>query len=216
MISKFREPVSGFTHMLGAILSVIGLVVLILMSVPNGSIARIIIFSVFGVSLILLYAASSIYHLVQASEKVITFLRRVDHSMIYVLIAGTYTPICLIALKGTFGWWLFSVIWLLTLIGIFLKIFWLEAPRWLYTLFYVFMGWLSVIVIAPLAKVVPHSGIAWMFAGGILYTLGAVIYAMKWPPLKSKVFGFHEIFHLFVLAGSFCHYWFMLKYIMHV
>lgn len=216
MFSKFREPVSGFTHMAGAILSLIGLIILGVNALYNRGIIYFVVFGVFGVSLILLYSASTIYHLVRLSEKAIKILRRLDHSMIYVLIAGTYTPICLIALKGRLGIGLLIGIWSLAVIGIILKMFWLEAPRWLYTSFYVFMGWISVFVIVPLARIIPISGIWWMFAGGILYTVGAVIYGTKWPRIKSKVFGFHEVFHIFVLLGSFCHYWLMLKYIMYV
>jgi hemolysin III len=216
MISKFREPVSGFTHMFGAIASLIGMVILIVMSAYNRSTIHIVTFAVFGVSLILLYSASSIYHLVTISEKAINILRKLDHSMIYVLIAGTYTPICLIALKGSLGWGLFIGIWALATLGIILKLFWMEAPRWLYTLFYILMGWISIFVITPLARVIAPTGIAWLFAGGIFYTVGAVIYATKWPRIKSKVFGFHEIFHIFVLMGSFAHYWLMLRYLMKI
>jgi hemolysin III len=216
MISKFREPVSGFTHMFGAIASLIGMVILIVISAYNKSTIHVVTFAVFGVSLILLYSASSVYHLVILSEKTINILRKLDHSMIYVLIAGTYTPICLIALKGSLGWGLFIGIWALATLGIILKLFWMEAPRWLYTLFYIFMGWISIVVISPLARVITPTGIAWLFAGGIFYTVGAVIYATKWPRIKSKVFGFHEIFHIFVLMGSFAHYWLMLRYLMNI
>jgi channel protein, hemolysin III family len=214
MQSKFREPVSGLTHVFGAIMSIIGLILLMMLSISNST--RFVIFTIFGVSLIMLYSASSIYHLVNFSEKTIFLLRKLDHSMIYVLIAGTYTPVCLIALNGILGWGLFIGIWVLAILGIILKMFWMEAPRWLYTMFYVFMGWISIFVIAPLAKIVPVSGIIWLFAGGVLYTLGAVIYAAKWPRINSKIFGFHEIFHIYVLMGSFCHYWFMLKYVMNI
>lgn len=214
MQSKFREPVSGLTHVFGAIMSVIGLILLMTLSINN--ITRFAVFSVFGVSMIMLYSASSIYHLVNFSESTIFLLRKLDHSMIYVLIAGTYTPVCLIALNGILGWGLFIGIWILAILGIILKMFWMEAPRWLYTMFYVFMGWISVFVIAPLGKIVPLSGILWLAAGGVLYTLGAIIYAAKWPRINSKIFGFHEIFHIYVLMGSFCHYWFMLRYVMNV
>jgi hemolysin III len=214
--SKFREPVSGFTHLFGAVLSLIGLIVLVSMSYYMRSTKHIIAFSIFGISMILLYTASSVYHLITVSEKGIKVMRRVDHSMIYVLIAGTYAPICLIGLKGSMGKGLFITIYALATLGIILKMFWFNAPRWLYTSFYVFMGWVSIIAVVPLAKVIPNSGIAWLFAGGVLYTVGAVIYAAKWPHIKSKIFGFHEIFHIFVLMGSFCHYWLMIRYIMYV
>lgn len=216
MLSKFREPVSGFTHMAGAVLSLFGLIFLGANALYNRGLVDFIIFGVFGISLILLYSASAVYHLVRLSEKAIKALRRLDHSMIYVLIAGTYTPICFIALKGKLGIILLISIWTLAAIGIVLKMFWLDAPRWLYTSFYVFMGWISVFVIVPLGRAIPMAGIWWLLAGGILYTVGAAIYGTKWPRIRSKVFGFHEVFHIFVMMGSFCHYWLMLKYVMYI
>ena len=212
MLSKFREPVSGLTHLFGAILSILGLNILIQHSVITYKSSLI----VFGISLILLYTASSVYHLVSASDKAIMILRRIDHSMIYVLIAGTYTPICMIALKGRLGSSLCAAIWALALTGIILKIFWFNAPRWLYTFFYVFMGWIAIFAIYPLTKAISFSGILWLIAGGVSYTIGAVIYAAKWPKITSELFGFHEIFHIFVLLGSFCHFWMMFKYVMCV
>lgn len=214
MKSKFREPVSGFTHLLGALLSILGLIVLVQYSLPKGKLSYVVTFAVFGISLILLYTASSIYHLLTVSEKAIKVLRRIDHSMIYVLIAGTYTPICIIALKGRMGWALFASIWSMAIIGIVLKLLWFNAPRWLYTMFYVIMGWVAVFVLYPLAKAMPLGAILWLVGGGIAYTVGAVIYAAKWPKITTEHFGFHEIFHLFVLLGSFCHYWLMFKYLM--
>ena len=210
---KFREPVSGLTHLFGALASALGMILLIQYSVSGGSLLNIIVSIIFGISLILLYSASAIYHLSKASEKVIKVLRRIDHSMIYVLIAGTYTPICLIGLKGTLGWVFLISIWSLAIAGILLKILWFNAPRWLYTFFYVLMGWLAVFAIYPLVKSITLPGVLWLIAGGVSYTLGAVLYATKWPKLKSKFFGFHEIFHIFVLIGSGCHYWLVLRYL---
>lgn len=214
MRSKFREPVSGFTHLLGALLSILGLILLVLYSLPKGNISYVVTFIVFGISLILLYTASSIYHLLTVSEKAIKVLRRIDHSMIYVLIAGTYTPICIIALKGRMGWTLFASVWFMAILGIVLKLLWFNAPRWLYTMFYVIMGWVAVFVLYPLAKAMPLGAILWLVGGGIAYTVGAIIYATKWPKITTPHFGFHEIFHIFVLLGSFCHYWLMFRYLM--
>lgn len=216
MHDKFREPVSGFTHLFGALLSIVGLILFILYTIPGKGPEYVITFAIFGVSLILLYTASSVYHLVTVSEKAIRVLRRIDHSMIYVLIAGTYTPVCLIALRGRFGWSLFSIIWGLAVVGILVKNFWFSAPRWLSTLFYLLMGWFVVIAIVPLARVLPFYGLMWLVAGGISYTIGGIIYATKWPKITSEVFGFHEIFHCFVLLGSFCHFWLMLRYVLHI
>ncbi|WML37342.1 hemolysin III family protein [Clostridium sp. OS1-26] len=216
MFAKLREPVSGLTHLFGVFASIVGLVILIVYSATQSSVWHIVTFSIFGASLILLYSASSIYHLASVSQKAINILRRVDHSMIYLLIAGSYTPICLIALRGAWGWSIFGTIWGLTIIGIIIKNFWFNAPRWLSTLFYIFMGWLVIIAIYPLNKVFSPGAMSWLFAGGIAYTVGGVIYATKWPKINLKYFGFHEIFHIFVLAGSFCHYWLMFKYVLYL
>lgn len=215
MFSKLREPVSGLTHLLGAFLSLAGMIYFIQCSIINGKNKDYIyIFIIFGISLILLYSASSIYHLVCAPAKVIMFLRRIDHSMIYVLIAGTYTPICLVALKGTVGIKLLITVWCFAIVGILLKIFWFDAPRWLYTLFYIIMGWLAIFVIVPLSHVIPAVGMYLLVAGGIFYTIGGIIYGTKWPKITNKYFGFHEIFHIFVLLGSLCHFILMFKYVL--
>ncbi|GCD08605.1 PAQR family membrane homeostasis protein TrhA [Clostridium tagluense] len=216
MLSKFREPVSSITHLIGAILSTIGLILLIKYSLDTTNVHNTIILAVFGISSILLYCASSTYHKSTSSKKVIKILRRVDHSMIYVLIAGTYTPICLIALKGTMGTVLFVVIWLLALIGIILKIVWFDAPRWLYTGFYILMGWISIFAVVPIIKAVSLGGFMWLLAGGLFYTIGGLIYATKWPKINIKLFGFHEIFHIFIMLGSLCLYILMFKYIMYI
>lgn len=216
MLSKFREPVSSLTHLVGAFLSTIGLILLIKYSLDTANVYNTIILAVFGISSILLYSASSTYHKSLSSKKVIKMLRRVDHSMIYVLIAGTYTPICLIALKGMIGTILFLGIWLLAFIGILLKIVWFDAPRLLYTGFYILMGWISIFAIVPIIKAVSLGGFMWLLAGGLFYTVGSVIYATKRPKINLKSFGFHEIFHIFIMLGSVCHFILMFKYIMYI
>lgn len=213
---RMREPVSGLTHLIGAVLSAIGLVLMIYYAVSKGTVWHIVSFSIFGGSLILLYTASTLYHLLNISEKGVRVLRKIDHMMIYVLIAGTYTPICLIPLRGGWGYTMLITIWGIAITGIIMKLLWFDAPRWLYTLFYLIMGWLIVIALWPIAKTIPIAGVLWLIAGGLLYSIGAVIYGTKWPRLKSKVFGFHEIFHLFVLYGSFCHFWLMFRYILYI
>jgi hemolysin III len=216
LLSKFREPISSLTHLVGAFLSLIGLILLIKYSLDTSNVYNTIILTVFGISSILLYSASSTYHKSLSSAKVIKILRRVDHSMIYVLIAGTYTPICLIALKGTVGTFLFLGVWILAFIGILLKIVWFDAPRWLYTGFYILMGWISVFAIVPIIRAISFGGFMWLLAGGLFYTVGGVIYATKWPKINLKLFGFHEIFHIFIMLGSLCHFVLMFKYIMYI
>ncbi len=211
---KLRDPVSGLTHAAALFLSIAGLVLLVTYAALDEKPWHIVSFSIFGMSLILLYTASSLYHLLPVGERTIAILRRIDHIMIYVLIAGTYTPVCLVALRGPWGWSLFGTVWGLALGGIFLKLFWMSAPRWFSTVIYLGMGWLVVIALAPLIDVMPSGGVIWLSVGGMFYTVGAVIYAIKKPNIIPGVFGFHELWHLFVMAGSFSHFWVMLQYIL--
>lgn len=216
MTVKLRDPVSGLTHLAGAILSIIALILLVYYAVVHATVWHIVAFSIFGASLILLYTASSLYHLLNISEKGIRILRKIDHMMIYVLIAGTYTPICLVVLRGVWGWSLLTSVWAIALSGIIMKALWMGAPRWLSTSIYTLMGWIVVIAFIPLVRTIPIGGMVWMVAGGLFYTIGAVIYGTKWPPIPSKIFSFHEVFHLFVLAGSFCHFWLMYRYVLYL
>lgn len=213
MLSKLKEPVSGLTHLIGALLSVVALVVLIAKAHGYGTPLHLAAFSVFGSSLVLLYTASSLYHLLPLSEKGSRMLRRIDHTMIFVLIAGTYTPICLIALKGVWGWSLLGGVWFLAAAGVVMKLLWLHAPRWLSTAFYLLMGWLVVVAAWPLVEALQPLGLVWLAAGGLFYTAGALIYWLKRPNIRPGLLGFHEIFHLLVMAGSFSHFWMMYRYI---
>jgi hemolysin III len=180
-------------------------VLLIIQSALHATVWHVVSFSIFSAALLLLYAASSIYHMLPISEHASNILRRIDHMMIFVLIAGTYTPICLVPLRGAWGWTLFGLVWAIAVAGILLKAFWIDAPRWLSTSIYVSMGWIVLIALYPLIRVLPAAGIWLLFAGGMTYTLGAVIYAVKWPRLNFKWFGFHELFHLFVMGGTAFH-----------
>ncbi len=213
---KLKDPVSGLTHLAGALLSVVALVLLVCLAVRIGTAWHVVAFAIFGASLILLYTASSLYHLLPLSERGNRVLRRLDHIMIFLLIAGTYTPVCLIPLRGGWGWSLLVSVWTLALAGVVLKLFWLQAPRWFSTGIYLFMGWLIVVAFWPLIQTVPPGGVIWMAVGGLFYTVGAVIYGLKRPNLIPGVFGFHEIFHLFVIAGSFSHFWMMLRYVLYI
>lgn len=208
-----KDRVSGVSHLFGAVLSIIALIALDLKGAGTKDAANIISCSIFGISLILLYLASSIYHLLEVGNKLSLILRKIDHMMIYVLIAGTYTPICVIILKGPWGYSLLLAIWCLAIVGILLKIFWFNAPRWLSTVFYIAMGWLVIIAFLPLVKVMSTNGILLLILGGVLYSIGGVIYAIKWCPVTFKEFGFHELFHIFVLLGSISHFLVMYFYV---
>ena len=220
-MKKVKDPVSGFSHLLGAIASIVGLVFLIIWAAKYGEGAwDVVSFTIFGVSMFLLYVCSANYHLFNVGEKATRVLRKLDHIMIYILIAGTYTPICLGPLRGGWGWSIFGVVWGIALLGVFLTIFYLKAPRWITTGLYLAMGWLVVIATYPMIVTFSQAGMLyslwWLLAGGLLYTIGAIIYALKWPPLKNKYFGFHEIFHIFILLGSFCLYWFIIIYVLNI
>ncbi len=213
---RLREPVNGLTHLFGAIMSVIGLVFLVYYAAKTATAWHVVAFSIYGASLILLYTASTLYHLLPLSEKGVKIFRRIDHMMIYVLIAGTYTPICLIPLRGIWGYSFLVSVWGVAVVGIILKVLWFNAPRWLYTLNYVVMGAAIIFALKPLSQAIHINAIIWMIAGGFFYIVGAAIYATKWPKIPLKHFSYHEIFHIFILLGSFSHFMIMYKYVMNV
>lgn len=210
---RIKDPISALTHLIGAVLSCIAVVLLILRAMEIGTIFHVIGFGVFGISLVLLYTASTVYHIVDKPEAMRKIYKRIDHMMIFVLIAGTYTPVCLISLNGKVGTTLLVVIWSVAICGIIMKAVWIDAPRWLGAGLYILMGWLVIVAIYPIARVLPSAGFQWLVAGGITYTVGGIIYALKWPFRNKRWFGFHELFHLFVLGGSVCHYIMVIAYV---
>ncbi|AGX04542.1 MULTISPECIES: hemolysin III family protein [Bacillaceae] len=207
MNSYIREPINGLTHLAGAILSFIGLLAMVIKASMVTSSAVAIASSIaFGVSMILLYSASATYHMVIAKDKVIAFLRRLDHSMIFVLIAGSYTPFCLVSLNGTTGWVIFSIVTLVAVCGVIFKMVWFNCPRWLSTVLYIAMGWIIVLAFSPLSEAMSFHGVFLLLLGGIFYTVGGIIYAVKPKFLEFKHMGFHEIFHVFIMMGSMAHF----------
>ena len=208
-----REPVNGLTHAAGGVLAVVGLGVLLATAASTGRLDQLLAFGIFGLSLVALYAASALYHLLPLSPAGVARLRRLDHMTIFVLIAGTYTPFCLLALDGGWRWGLLALVWSLALCGVILKLRWMDAPRWLSVALYLGMGWIAVIAASELLRAVPPGGIAWVLSGGLVYSAGALAYGLKRPNPVPGVFGFHEVWHIFVLAGSACHFWAVLHYI---
>lgn len=209
---KIKDPISGLSHLLGLILSIIGTFLLI--SSAEG-LVKIISFIIFGLSMCFLYASSSIYHLFGHSPEEVDVFRKIDHAMIYILIAGTYTPICLIALDGTVGIISLISIWVLAVAGIstvFFKSFWTKTPRWFATFLYVLMGCLSFLILYPLYQSSGIGIIFWLLVGGFFYIIGAVIYAIKKPNIR-KEFGFHELFHILVIFGTISHFWCIYNYL---
>ncbi|MBL8098409.1 MAG: hemolysin III family protein [Anaerolineales bacterium] len=204
MLKIFREPVNSLTHWGGAILALAGLIALLIVgwSTP----AKIISLAIYGVSLIFLFSASATYHMVKVKDKALEIFRKVDHAAIYVLIAGTYTPFCVNAFEGFWKWGMLSIIWSLAIIGIVVKIFYIKSPRWLSAGIYVIMGWISVSAAGEMLSALPTWVFAWLLTGGIIYTLGAIVYATKIFNFKPGVFGFHEVWHIFVLLAAAAHF----------
>jgi hemolysin III len=207
---RIREPVNGVSHLVGLLLAAAGTILLLRLARGPG---QLLAFAIYGTTLILLYGASTLYHSLQLSERPLRALRTLDHIAIYFLIAGTYTPVALVTLNGKLGWTILAAVWLIALAGIPFKLFFLDAPVWLSTATYLGMGYLALVAVVPLARAVSYEGLAWLIAGGIAYTVGAVIYARERPDPFPGRFGHHEIWHLLVLAGSGCHYAFMVYYV---
>lgn len=217
-MAKLRDPLSGLTHCIAAGLSLIGLVILIVFASIWGNAYHIVSFTIFGTALVLLYLFSTLYHWLNISEKGISIFRKFDHIMIYILIAASYTPICLVPLRGPWGWSIFGIVWGFALLGTILTAVWIKAPRAITTAIYLFMGWTVIIAIYPLLITFRNAGLLyslwWLVIGGIFYTIGGILYGFKIPKKRIHGWGFHEIFHIFVMLGSACHYWFILHYVL--
>lgn len=203
-----KEPGSAITHFIGMLMAMFAAVPLLIKAANEPSRIYIISLAVYAASLILLYAASTTYHTFDISEKVNTILKKIDHMMISVLIAGSYTPVCLLVLKGRIGIILLSIVWAIAIAGILIKAFWVYCPKWVSSVLYIGMGWTCVLAFTQLLNNLSPAAFGWLLAGGIIYTVGGVIYALKLPLFNSrhKNFGSHEIFHLFVMGGSACHF----------
>lgn len=205
---KLKDPGSAITHGIAMLLALVGALPLLLKAARNSDMLHIIALGVFILTMILLYAASTIYHSVDSTEKVNRRLRKMDHMMIFIMIAGSYTPVCLIALHNKLGYILCSLVWIIAILGIILKGIWITCPKWVSSVLYIGMGWLCVLAFIPIFNSLPKAGFGWLLAGGIIYTIGGVIYGLKLPIFdsKHKNFGSHEIFHIFVMLGSICHF----------
>lgn len=203
-----REPGSAITHFIGMMLAVAAAAPLLLKASTTMNPAAITSMAVFILSMILLYGASATYHSVNVSGKILRVFRKIDHMMIFVLIAGSYTPICMIALGGKIGYTMLAVVWGIALAGMLIKALWITCPKWFSSVVYIAMGWVCVFVFGQLKDTLSTASFLWLLAGGIIYTVGGIIYALKLPLFNSKHerFGSHEIFHLFVMGGSICHF----------
>ena len=215
---KIKDPGSAITHFIGCVMAIVAAAPLLIKAAREPGSIYMIAMSVFILSMILLYAASTIYHTVDSTEKVNRRLRKMDHMMIFILIAGSYTPVCLITLKGKTGYILCGAVWAVALVGIIVKACWITCPKWFSSVIYIGMGWLCVFAFVPIVKAFSPAGFGWLLAGGLIYTIGGVIYALKLPIFNSrhKNLGSHEIFHLFVMGGSICHFIVMYFFVMPV
>ena len=207
----FKEPFPGISHLVGALLSVVALIALLVRA--EGRVWHVVGFAVYGTSLILLYAASTLAHSIHCSPKTDERLTRLDYSAIFLLIAGTYTPICLVPLRGPWGWGLLAAIWSMAFLGIWSVWVWRNRRTWARTLIYICMGWLAILAVGEIVRVFTPSALAWLVAGGVVYSAGAVVFITDRPHLWPGRFMAHDLWHLMVLAGSACHFMVMLDFI---
>ncbi len=210
-----REPGSAITHFIGMMLAMFATVPLLVKAGLTSGGRSFMAMAVFMASMVLLYGASAAYHSVNISGKGLRIFRKLDHMMIFVLIAGSYTPVCLIVLGGQQGYTLLSLVWGIALVGMIIKACWITCPKWFSSVIYIAMGWVCLLVFGQLLDTLPTAAFLWLLAGGIIYTVGGVIYALKLPIFNNRHrnFGSHEVFHLFVMAGSICHFIFMYFYV---
>jgi hemolysin III len=211
--TQLREPISGLTHCLGALLALYGLVLLVSETTHPVRPWHLATFSVFSIAMILMYTASTLFHWLPVSERRILQLRKLDHIMIFVFIAATYTPFCLIPFRGAFGWSLFLCIWVIAALGTVFKLYWIHVPKRLCLSIYFFAGFFSIVATGHIFRILQPWAIFWLAAGGLSYTIGAVFYALEKADDKPPLFGYHEIFHLFAMLGNAAHFWVIFRYI---
>ena len=211
LLKSLREPVNGLTHFFSALAAIVGLGVLLFTG--RGNPGKEVSLAIYGVSVIVLFAASAAYHMVKAKPHVIEILRKCDHAAIYLLIAGSYTPICYNMFTGFWKWGLLAIVWCFALIGIGIKMFIIQSPRWASAGIYLCMGWLAIFALNEMLTTLPPGALIWLAAGGIIYTLGAIVYAAKLFNFVPGTFGFHEVWHVFVILGALAHYIAILTYV---
>lgn len=210
-----REPGSAITHFIGMMLAVFAAVPLLIKAGVTSGRHSFTAMAVFMASMVLLYGASTMYHSVNLAGKRLRIFQKLDHMMIFVLIAGSYTPVCLVVLGGDVGYRLLALVWGIALVGMVIKACWITCPKWFSSIIYIAMGWVCVLVFGRLFDTLSTAAFLWLLAGGLIYTAGGIIYALKLPIFNArhKTFGSHEVFHLFVMGGSVCHFIFMYLYV---
>ena len=208
---RLRDPVNGLTHLIAAVVAVGGLIALLV--IGRSTTGKEMSLLIYGCTLVLLFSASATYHLVEAGPRVTALLRKVDHAAIFLLIAGSYTPFCYNVFSGFWKWGLLAIVWSLALLGVTLKIFIINTPRWLNTALYLLLGWMIVFGIREMLAALPVGALIWLAVGGILYTLGAVVYLAKILNFVPGKFGFHEVWHIFVILGALAHFTAVILYV---
>ncbi len=215
--TKQNEPLSALTHLIGALLAVAGLVLLIIFAAIHGTAMHVVTFTIFGAMMLLLYTVSTIYHFVCITKvRTKRVFQILDHSAVYFLIAGTYTPVALIVLPSGWGWTIFGLIWTCAIVGTVIKAAQIRLAPWASVLLYLVMGWLIIVAFAPLTKVLPTAATIWLVLGGVFYTIGTFFFAIDTKVPRTRWFGMHEIFHIFVMLGSFAHFWLVFKYVTYI
>ncbi|HPU35210.1 MAG TPA: hemolysin III family protein [Bacillota bacterium] len=209
---RIKEPVNALTHFTIFVGAIAGLVFLISKSRYN--ISKLTIMTVYGVSIILMYGASTLYHWLRTTPRKVLVLKKIDHIAIYLFIAGTYTPVLYYGLQGLWKWSMLAAVWVLSITGIFLKLWFINLPRHLSTAFYITLGWIALVPFLQLIKGLPQGAIILMILGGVVYTVGGIIYTTKCLDFFPNRFGFHEIFHLFVIGGSVIHFIMVVNYLL--
>ena len=212
---RIKDPGSAITHFIAMLLAAAAAAPLLLQAWRGEGQMHVTALAIFILSMVGLYGASTIYHTLDISPKINRLLRKIDHMMIFILIAGTYTPVCMIVLGDRTGWSLLALVWGIAAVGILINACWITCPKWFSSLIYIAMGWVCILAITKIIQALPKAGFLWLLAGGIIYTLGGIIYAMKLPLFNNRhrYFGSHEIFHLFVMGGSLCHYVMMYRFV---
>lgn len=213
LFSTLREPANGFTHFLGILFSFYVLFALLTRETPPVTQAHTITFIIYSFAMFLLFLSSTLYHWMPWDGEKLLILRKIDHIMIFVFIAASYTPICITTLEPEWGIPILVIVWLIALGGFFIKLFWLHAPRKLYTSIYLLMGWMVLFAILPLNESMPDGSMIWLGLEALFYTTGAIIYAIKKPDPYPGILGFHEIFHIFILLGAYAHFYLLLKFV---
>lgn len=208
MTVKIKDPGSAITHFIGMMMAMFAATPLMIRAARQPDTVHLAALGIFIGSMVLLYAASTLYHTLDLSPRINKKLKKIDHMMIFVLIAGSYTPICMIALPPEMGYRLLALVWGIALAGIIVKLFWVTCPKWFSSMLYIGMGWICVLAFTQILNGLSRAAFGWLLAGGVIYTIGGIIYAMKLPVFNAehRNFGSHEVFHLFVMGGSVCHF----------